>query len=162
MPKFVFPLQGLLRQRKHVEQQRQRELAEKQAVVTALEGELRSLEQTVSTAVEDVRKNRLVGTIDLHFLAAHRRFMLGMQRRAMELAQKIAAARKQADEARQLLSEAAKARKVVEKLRERQFERWRAGIAKKELEELDEVGMQISYRNLVESMGQGDAERQSG
>jgi flagellar FliJ protein len=157
MAQFKFQLEGVLRQRKHVEQQRQRDLAERLAELAPLEMQLRELDEQAKQSTGDVRDNRLTGKLDLAFLAGHRRFMLALQRRGVEIARKIAARQKVVDEARALLMEAAKGRKAVEKLREKQFDRWRAERAAKEQSELDEVGMQIGYRNLMDD----DAGRQS-
>ena len=150
MAKFVFKLEGVLRQRKHVEQQRQRELAIKQQALVQLQGELQQLQDKVQSANTDVRQNRLVGPLDMQFLAAHRRFLAGMQRQAVGVVQRIALARRGVDDARAVLAEAARQRKVIEKLREKQFERWRAEQNQRELAQLDEIGMQLAYQNLTE------------
>jgi flagellar FliJ protein len=152
MPKFVFRLQGVLRQRKNAEQQRQRELAMVQAQMAALDAELRALDNSKQTTEQDLRNNRLMGRLDLAFLAAYRRYALSMQRKAMEIAQKMAAVAQQLDLAKKNLAEAAKKRKVLEKLRERQFERWREQLLRHELAELDEVAMQMSFQNIEEAL----------
>ena len=144
MAKFVFKLEGVLRQRKHVEREKQRELAIKQRQLVELQGYLQQLQQTVNGANNDVRLNRLTGRLDMGFLAAHRRFLTGMQRQAMGVVQKIA------------LAEAAKQRKVIEKLRERQLARWKAEQSRRELAELDEIGMQLAYQDLT--MGESGRE----
>jgi flagellar protein FliJ len=156
MAKFVFRLEGVLRQRKHVEREKQRELALKQRQLVELQGHLQQLQQTVETANNDVRRNRLTGRLDMGFLAAHRRFLTGMQRQAMEMFQKIALAARAVDEARAELAQAAKQRKVIEKLRERQFARWKAELSRRELAELDEIGMQLAYQDLT--MGESGRE----
>jgi flagellar protein FliJ len=147
---FHFKLDPVLRQRKHVEELRQRDFAAAQAEVTRLQALLKDLDATVRTATNDMRDNRLVGRLDLSFIAAHRRFTFAMGRKALELAQQIAAAQQIADKARAALVEATKQRKIIEKLREKQFERWRADLATKETAALDEVGMQLTQRNLDE------------
>jgi flagellar export protein FliJ len=48
------------------------------------------------------------------------------------------------DDARRALAEAAKQRKIIEKLRERQFERWREDQARRETAWLDEAGTQLA------------------
>jgi len=145
MPKFVFQLEGALRQRKQLERMKQREMAVVQAEMNKLQDQLRALEGMVQTATADVRGNRLTGVLDMSFLAAHRRFMIATQRQSMELVQKMALVQRQLDEARLAVAEAAKHRKIIEKLREKQFERWKSERSKKELAELDEVSMQLSY-----------------
>jgi len=157
MPKFAFKLEGVLRQRKHVEQEKQRDLAVKQTQLVELQNALHSMQQTVASTNDDVRKNRLTGKLDMAFLAAHRRFLIGMQRQAMGVMQRIALAQRTVDEARAPLAEAAKQRKIVEKLREQQFERWKADQAKRELAQLDEIGMQLAYQNLTDPNGHGES-----
>jgi flagellar protein FliJ len=150
MARFVFKLEGMLRQREHAEQQAQRELAVKQRALVELQGHLQQLQEAVQTANTDVRQNRLVGRLDMSFLAAHRRFLTGMQRQAMGLVQRMTIAQRSVDDARAALAEAAKQRKVIEKLREKQLERWRAEQSRRELAELDEIGMQLAYQNLTD------------
>ena len=149
MAKFVFKLAGVLKQRLHVERQRQRDLAERHAHLTSLQQQLKQLNDRVQTTNDDVRNNHLTGSLDMSFLAAHRRFLAAMQRGAVEIVQRMAVAQRQVDEALAALAEAAKQRKAIEKLREKQFECWRAEQDRKEVAELDEVSMQISYHDMT-------------
>jgi flagellar protein FliJ len=148
--KFVFQFDGVLRQREHVERQRQREHAIVQQEMTRLQAELRQLNEQVQGSTEDLRSNHLMGRLDLGFLAAHRRFMLAMQRKGATLVQQIAAVQKRLDAAQAALAEAAKQRKIMEKLRERSLARWKAEQDRKEMIENDEIAMQIGYRNAVD------------
>jgi flagellar FliJ protein len=143
MAKFTFQLQGVLRHRELLEQQCQRELGVAAAAHAVILGELRALDEMVGKAVEDLRKNHLVGKIDLSFLAAHRRFVLATQRKGIAQMQRLQEAQKKVDTARAALAEAAKQKKIIEKLREKQHAIWAAALAKKELAELDEVAMQM-------------------
>ena len=127
-----------------------REVAQCQQQVMVIENELRQLSESMQTATKDMRANRLTGTLDLSFLAAHRRFTLALQRQGVALAQRLALAQRQLDEARTKLAEAAKERKIVEKLREKQWNRWRSEQDRKELREQDEIGMQIHRRAASE------------
>jgi flagellar FliJ protein len=150
MAKFVFKFDGVLRQREHVETQRQRELAVVQQEMTQLQIELRALNDSVRGSTDDLRNNHLTGRLDLNFLAAHRRFMLAMQRKGDGIAQRIATVQKRIDEAQSALAEAAKQRKIMEKLREKAFDRWKADLARKEMTETDEIAMQMGYRNSLD------------
>jgi flagellar export protein FliJ len=149
-PRFEFPLEGVLRHRKNTEQQRQRELAVLQLQMQHLQTDLRQLDNDAQSSTADVRINHLIGTLDLNYLAAHRRFIVGMQRRAIVLAQKMALLQRQVDDARLALGEAAKARKAIEKLREQQYERFVYELNKRDADAMDEIGMQLSYRQLQE------------
>ena len=150
MAVFAFKLEGVLRHRTNVEEHRRRELAVIQAQMTELETELAGLDAAMRASEIDLRQNRLVGKLDLAFLAAQRRYALAMQRKAMAVAQKMAGIQKKLDLARANLAEAAKQRKIIEKLRDRQLARWKQEQAHHELLELDDVSMRLSYQNGLE------------
>jgi flagellar FliJ protein len=152
MAKFVFQLQGVLRHREMVEQEKQREFALAQAAKSAAQAELKALDEAVQQALADLRANHLTGSLNLSFLAAHRRFMLAMQRQGIVLMQKVQEAQKKVDVAQAALAEAAKQRKVMEKLRERQHTRWAEEISRKEAMQLDEVATQMTIQNATAIM----------
>ena len=149
MAKFVFKLEALLTQRKRDEQECQRLLAEHAAAVNAAEEAIRRLNETVQSGHEGVRRH-LMGNLDMGFLTAHRRFMGAMQRQVTELLQKAAQAKRRLEEARIKLSEAARRRKAIEKLRENQFARWRMEEARRETALNDQIGSQLAYHNTLE------------
>jgi flagellar FliJ protein len=148
LARFEFKLEGVLRHRLNIERERQREFALVQAQMQQLHGELRALDLSARDATEDLRKNQLLGRLDMVFIAAHRRFVTAMQQKAMVLVKEMAALQQQVDVARAALGEAAKQRKIMEKLKEKQQQRWQSEISRKEAEELDEIGMQLSFRHL--------------
>jgi flagellar FliJ protein len=148
MARFVFQLDGVLHHRERIEKDRQRELAVVQAVLVGLQAELRALNEDIAQSSAQVQ-NRLVGRLDMYYLAAHRRYMLGMQRKLTVQAEKIAGQQKLADEARRMLAEASKQKKILEKLRERHQQRWTAAEALREAGALDELTTQMSYYSLA-------------
>jgi flagellar FliJ protein len=145
MAKFTFQLDGVLRHRTNIEHQRKRELAVIQTQMTALDAELRALDASVQNSITDLRTNRLVGRIDLAFLSAHRRYAFAMQRKAMGIVEKMGAVKIQVDAAKRNLAEASKQRKILEKLRERLYARWREAIERRDVAEMDEIAMQLSH-----------------
>ena len=151
MPRFKFQLEGVLEHRKNIEEQKQRALAAVLSEMQRLKNELVELDQLARGAVSDLRENRLTGHLDMSFLAAHRRFTGSVQRKALAIAQKMALVQRQIDEVRAALAEAAKQRKIIEKLRERQLERWQSQQHRQEADELDDIGMQLAFRQLGES-----------
>jgi flagellar FliJ protein len=151
MARFVFKLEGILRHRANLEEQRRRELAQIQAQMATLQGELDELDAAMRASEADLRQNRLVGRLDLTFLAAQRRYAIAMRKKALGVAQKMAGVQRQLDTARASLADAAKARKIIEKLRDRQLARWKEDQAHHELLELDDVAMRLSYQNGLES-----------
>jgi len=149
MPRFIFKLEGVLRQRKQWERERQREVAASRQQARLVEEELRSLNQSLKGTVEDVRRNRLTGRLDLSFLAAHRRFAAAMQRKGDSLVQRLANLGRQIETQQLALAEAAKRRKAIEKLKERRWEQWLAEQSKRELAQLDEIAQQMIYSQGV-------------
>ena len=123
MAKFVFQLEGVLRHREQVEKQRMRAVAEIQSEMNALESQLRSLDASVQDAARNARENHLVGVLDLSFLTAHRRFVNSSQRQAMDLVQQMAKVRTHLQDAQKQLLDAAKQKKIIEKLKEKQYAR---------------------------------------
>jgi len=154
MPRFEFKLEGVLKHRCNVEHQRQRELALVQGRMQTLQDQLRKLDLAVRQSTADLRRTGLVGRLDMSYLAAHRRFMISMQKQAVTLAQKIALEQRHVDEARLALAEASKQRKIVEKLREKLLQRWLEALNKRELEQTDEIGMQLAVRRLREDFAE--------
>lgn len=140
---FRFKLASVLRHRGAIEKEKQRDYALALAKVQDLETQLKALNQSMQETNDDVRNNRLTGRLDINFITAHRRFLLGVRRKAIDLATKIAAAQREAEAARQVMAEAAKQRMVLEKLKEKQEQRWKEEISRKEAAALDEVGMQL-------------------
>jgi flagellar FliJ protein len=154
MAKFKFKLQGVLRQREHAEQEKMRALAVCLKQEADCKLEISRLNDSVEKSNDDMRANHLIGVLDMSFITAHRRFMIAMHRQAASLAQKLANAQQRVIEARLALAEAAKQRKVLEKLRDKRHEQWKAEIAAKEARDLDEIGMQLAYQASVEEAGE--------
>jgi flagellar protein FliJ len=153
MARFQFELDGVLRQRKNAEHIAQQKVAEAMKGLIELQEQLKRLDEGVKAVTEDVRNNHLTGEIDVGFITQHRRYILSMERNALELARHIADAQSKVRQAQQQLVESAKQRKIMEKLRDKQFERFMADQMKKENETLDEAGMQIAFENIKESYG---------
>ncbi len=148
MTKFVFQLDGVLRHREHIEREKQRDVSIHQTAMARLQDELRDLDAAVQNNVQDLKNNHLTGRLDMTFLAAHRRYALAMQRKAMGVAQAMAAEQRKLEAAQKALLEASKQRKTMEKLRDRQRERWAMDLARREAAEMDEIGMQLSAPGL--------------
>src|SRR2546423_11219833 len=139
MAKFVFNLESVLRHRVLAERERMRELAVEQAEMTRLQNELKALNDAMNASANEMKANHLTGSLDVGYLAAHRRYTVAMQRAGLGLVQEMARQQRKVDEAQRLLGEAAKERKVMEKLKERQHEQWKAEAQRKETAQADEV-----------------------
>jgi flagellar protein FliJ len=161
MPHFKFNLEGVLRHRSHVERERQRDLAQSQSQMRLVQEEMSRIQQAVQEAVADLRGYRLVGALDVPMLAAQRRFITAMQHKAMQVGQRIQLSSRQVDERRAALVVAAKERKAIEKIREKQYGLFLADLAAREHRELDEIGMQLQNRYLAAVESAGDSRGES-
>jgi flagellar protein FliJ len=145
MAGFLFHLEGLLRHRKNQERQRQRELTGIASQLAFLQEEMGSLNGTLAETLDDLRNNRLIGKLDVQFLIAHRRYILSVQRKSASLAQKMTLMQKQVDGARANLTEAARQRKMIEKLREKQLLAWQTQQNHHEFLEADDIGTRLAF-----------------
>jgi flagellar export protein FliJ len=159
MAQFKFKLAAVLRHREAIEKEKQRDYALALARQKELEDQLKGLDQSMQASNDDVRQNHLVGRLDVSFITAHRRFLLGMRQKAVALATALGKAQQVTEAARVVMAEAAKHRMVLEKLREKQADRWKDEAARKEMAALDEVAMQIAFGQSVEvAAAEGDRE----
>lgn len=153
MQPFKFPLAAVLRQRELEERLAHKAVAEKLEVVREIEGELRQLQHTSEEAGQWLREGRLQGPINLQTLAAHRRYVNSVAVVGREQMQRLVIARQAAEETRKHLAEAAKRRKAVEKLRDKQEAEWRKSRARREAKLADESATQRSYDALTGRSG---------
>jgi len=152
MARFVFRLSGVLRHRRHVERERQRDLAALDARMTIQRGLFAELDQAVRATLDDLRNNRLIGRIDVAFLQAHRRYMIAMRKKAFDMAGEMAVLQQQIDKARLALTRAATDRKALELLRERRRTEWASDQNRREIAELDEVGLQMGLLDAADEL----------
>lgn len=148
MARFVFGLQTVLEQRETEETLCQRELFEAQLAQRKLLDELAELETQIQGANDTMRSEHLVGTLKPIMIATHRRYLIAMKQQVFSLAERIAAARTTVEAKQRKLAEAAKNRKVIELLRDKQKSRWTAEQDRREQAAADDVAMQIGFHNL--------------
>ncbi len=144
MAKFRFQLEVVLRHRKSIEQQKQRAVAELETLRVRIENIIRGCQQGL-----DREKAELKGFLSRADMrgarwqaGASRRLVAAAQRAALELA----GVYKKIEIARAELLEATKRRKAVELLRERRFEEWKQGEARREMASVDELAVLAAGR----------------
>jgi flagellar FliJ protein len=146
---FKFRLDPLLRIRKHAEEERKGVLAQVQGKLNEQTSRARRYDEMISQEHHALRDGFLVGTLDPRRLAHHRRYVNSVMRGLVQTLCERAGTQKEADKARQLLIEAVKQRKVLEKLRERRQNDWRTQQDRVERADLDEMGI-VSIRRARE------------
>ena len=133
--RFTFKLEAVLEQRKHVERQRQREVAAAQQRVLSAQAEVDALAAVKRASAKDLRS----GSLTPATLAAHQRFAAATRQKGATLRHSLADAKRDLAAAQHALIEAAKQRKVMEKLREREQSRWLEQERRREQVEADEI-----------------------
>lgn len=148
MAKFVFRFEALLRHRRHIEDERQRELAQQLRGRMILQDQLRSMQQTIRESKHQLGA-ALVGKVDLDSISQFARFSGHTTLRAQQIVRRLAEMEKHIETARANLLEATKRRKALELLRDKDLAAWKKEQARREAIELDEIGTQQYAREVV-------------
>ena len=127
MRKFQFKLETLLKHRAQVERQKQQELARVQVRMNSIQTALEASESSIRDAAS--------GGMDVH----QQRFLSAMRSKMMSLKRELVECNKLREAARAAFTTAAKDRKAIELLREREFAEWRRQQAKREQHAADEA-----------------------
>lgn len=138
--RFRFRLEPLLKLRKSLEQQAQRELAKKMAARNDAEAHLKDLQQRQAEAIA----SRGLGTgqeIDLHFWADLERFLVVLEKRIIHARIELEEAEAQVVLARQLLTKAHQDYLMLLRLKERRQEQHHLEILHEEIREADEIAV---------------------
>src|SRR5947208_1512702 len=120
MARFEFRLAALLTHRQQIEKEKQRVMGKIQQEMQAL---MRQIQETRSRIVAENRTlgaKELTGRLDMQYIAHEKRYVGNLQVKVILSMQKLAGMEQTLAAARADLLAAAKARKVIEKLKEKQ------------------------------------------
>ena len=151
MPRFIFELEAVLKQRLAVEREKQLAVATLERERSTLEQAIREHQRDLTLEKEELRE-QLAGEKEGGTLLDLRgvRFQAGASLRIITLAQRavvrLAGVHKKLDVARLALLEAATRRKAVETLKERRFAEWRAELKRRENAAADELNVMLAAR----------------
>lgn len=148
--KFKFSLEPLLDVRKEAEKEKQRKVGQIQQEEAELLNKIRSMEQTIRDQTSFLATQKLTGLLDLTYITQGKVYVGNLSLRIMQTMQQVAQVRQRLNLAKKELLEAAKARKVIEKLKEKQHRRWLEEQARKEAAFMDEIGTQLALRRMRE------------
>ena len=148
--RFEFRLEALLTRRKQIEREHQLKVAQIQQQIQVL---MRQIQDAQSRIVEEngrLSVKELVGHLDMQYIARQKRYVGNLHVQIILTMQRMAAIEKTLTTARAELLEAARSRKVIEKLREKQFARWLAELERQQAAQNDEIGTQLAIRQVAE------------
>jgi flagellar FliJ protein len=148
-PRFEFRLEALLEHRKQIEKEHQRKVAEIQQQALALTRQIKDAQTRIVLENKTLTGKKLVGILDMTYIAHEKRYVGNLHVHIALTMQKLAAVEQEIAAARVELLAAAKARKVIEKLKDKQLNRWREEQSRKEAAQMDEIATQMSRRTEV-------------
>jgi flagellar export protein FliJ len=138
MARFRFPLDPVLRMRRHAERERQRAVAAIEGERAALEAALRRLQEGAAGGRDELRDG-LVGDVDVALLRQHAASAMRSARQARRIVLQMAGVHRRLEEARRALVEAMRRRRAIELLRERRLETWRTEARRRDAAALDDL-----------------------
>ncbi len=156
-PKFHFRLEALLEHRRQIEKDQQRHLAVAQQEIQKLFAIIQAAQQRIVAENRALTTTQLTGNLDMAAIAFGKRYVGNLHMQIALTAQKLGAAEQKLAVARAGLLEAAKARKVIEKLREKQHARWLEELERKDAAQMDEIGTQIAMREALAELERASA-----
>lgn len=139
MSKFVFQLAGLLKIRERERDARRLELAEADRAAAAIRQQLHALDEEIAALRNRCREAAGPGPLDLGRLRDARRFETTLRSQAEALRAKLAQADERCQQCQHAVVEANREVKALEKLRDRQFQRHRSSIERREMAQIDEA-----------------------
>lgn len=149
MAQFQFKLETVLEQRRAIEDKCQRELAKVLRQRMILLDQLRLMQSNIVQSKADLRDG-LVGDVDMVRVAQFARYSGQTTVRAQAIVTRLATIERQAEMARQQLLESTQARKAIERLREKQYSKWKTEQDRREAALLDEMGVgQYAFRMVA-------------
>lgn len=142
MGRFKFRLATLLKLRESTRDERRRALAQAMEAMQILQGRIADVQAEQQRAIEESRGKQHAGAVDVdHLMQLHRyQWQLKLDERVLnEQLRKVA---DEVEKRRLALVEADRQVKTLEKLRERQLERYRFEEERRESIRLDEIANQ--------------------
>jgi len=136
--KFRFRFEPMLKVRKHIEKERQKDHAEALGAVNLQKQQLSTIDQERIGTMEHLRQQQR-GPLSLAEMLICSRYLLRLKRERVTGSELLFGLEKKAEDKRQELVQAAKERKIYELLKEKQGLRHRQEVDKAELKEIDDV-----------------------
>jgi flagellar protein FliJ len=146
MPRFHFKLEALLTHRRQIEREKQRRVAQVQQDIQDVRRHIQETQNLIHAQNQTLGTKELTGRLDMQYIAHEKRFVGALTVRIVLATQKLAGLEQTLAAARAELLAAARDRKVIEKLREKQYARWRLELERKEAAVIDEIGTQLAVR----------------
>jgi len=139
MARFEFRMEPLLKLRKMRQEQSERELAQRLAKMMSDQRQGEALERQILDQYQQIRDQYQAGDIQIMELIADRRYLNQLHQVRHHQLSVLAKSSQLADKARKHLAEAKKQTDVMQKLKERTYQRFRKEELRRETIALDDL-----------------------
>ncbi len=137
--RFVFRLETLLKIRQQREERHQRIVAGRLRQIHQTHRQIADLEQQMRAGQDAIRDNQRPGRIDLQQAIHYRHWIGHLHKNVLEAQAHLGYLEAELVRERAALAEAAKQRKILDKLKERQWQRYRENEDRRDVNEADEM-----------------------
>lgn len=137
--KFVFRFDTMLKIRRQREDHHKRIVADRLRQIAQVNRQLEGLAGQIQAEIEAMRRGQSVGTIDIQQVIQRRHWLGHLHRNTLEVEARRRFLEARLAQERAVLAEAAKQRRILEKLRERQWERHEQELKRQEIRDADEL-----------------------
>lgn len=137
--RFVFKLETLLKLRRQREEQQKRVVAERLRQIAQIRREIAMLDRQIAEQIAAMRGDAGQMRLDVMALARGRLWLSHLQRGRLDADGHLRALEARLAQERAVLSHASKEKKIVEKLKERQYLRYRSDLERQETLAGDEL-----------------------
>ena len=136
---FEFRLEKVLKYRKRVVEKHTRHVAEANRIVVGMGEKVEGLTLDIQELLDDKRMG-MHTTLDVESLISRGQWLAHLEDMLTELENELATAQAELSNQRSLLTGAWQDQEVLERLREKQKNKWIQEQSKREIKELDEIG----------------------
>ncbi|MEZ7891006.1 MAG: flagellar export protein FliJ [Candidatus Wallbacteria bacterium] len=147
MKKFVFNLELVLKLRKKEEEKITQELAAAQIRYQQIMEEIKGVEAQISLNYANLKKI-YSGNIDIAMITSIKLYLEKLKRDRAMLEEKAEEAASEVEEVKKRLLEAVKNRKIIEKHKENEYEKYRAEFLKNDNLIIDEISSNMKTPHL--------------
>jgi len=147
--RFEFRLEALLKIRKQAEDACKRAVADRLRSIGVVQGEIAVLQDQIRSEIGAFRRTHAVGRLDVTQVMRHRHWLIHLHQGALMGHARLAELQRRLQEDRAALAETRKRVRILEKLKERQYERYRRDLDRAEVRQNDEIGNILYVREKV-------------
>ncbi len=144
--RFRFNLETVLKIRQQREDAAKRVVAARLRQIAEVEGEIAGLQTQIRLEIDAFRRSHAQGRIDVTRITRHRHWLIQLDQGVLIARHRMSELQQELARERAVLTEARKQVRVLEKLKERRYQRYRKELARAEARENDEIGNVLHMR----------------